>query len=85
MTLTPAEKQKAYRERRAFNAVANTKIDEMALELSPKLKAILADARPRDTEHPVDRKALLTLIDELWQTRAMNSNARMRLREMVAP
>jgi hypothetical protein len=33
----------------------------------------------------IDRQAILILIDELWQSRAMNSTARMRLREMVSP
>jgi hypothetical protein len=73
MTVTNAERQKAYRARAKLDAG----IDKMSRELRDDMAPTL--------DRLIDRQAILILIDELWQSRAMNSTARMRLREMVSP
>jgi hypothetical protein len=86
MTITNAERQKAYRRRKGAYANLDpaeklAALDAGIIDRSRKLR----DDMSPSLDRLIDRQAILILIDELWQTRAMNSTARMRLREMVAP
>jgi hypothetical protein len=87
MTVTNAERQKAYRARRK-GAFADLDPAEQLAKLDAgidKMARELRDDMAPSLDRLIERQAILILIDELWQTRAMNSTARMRLREMVSP